>query len=164
MGIFDVFQNGPPDSPPKAPSPKHTILVVDDEQDLRDIYQEFLTQEGFCVYTAKNGIDGLNLAIKYKPHLILLDLMMPSMDGNEVLGHLWENPQTKEIPVIVLTNAGNLTNMEQAKYFSTRRFLIKANVSLEEVSKEIKNILREAAPSPIILYTHDPTLLDNHST
>lgn len=80
-----------------------TILIVDDDAPAREILQRFLTREGFQVTTANNGHEALRLAEELKPSLITLDVMMPGIDGWEVLKQLKQNPQTAKIPVIMTT-------------------------------------------------------------
>jgi CheY-like chemotaxis protein len=137
MGLLDIFNKKKAPSPPVA-APKHKVLVVDDDQFLREFYQELLTGSGYQVLTANNGQEALVAALN-KPDVILLDIMMPVMDGNEVLRQLSQNPQTKEIPVIILTNAGSINNMDHAKIYSAYKFLIKTNVTPEEVLSEVKD-------------------------
>lgn len=86
---------------------KQTILVVDDEQDLLDLIEYNLKKQGFSVRTAEDGIEGIELARKYTPDLILLDIMMPKMDGLEVLEVIRSDDNLKRIPVIFLTARGD---------------------------------------------------------
>jgi CheY-like chemotaxis protein len=141
MGLFDAFQKKPA-SPPAPPAPKATILVVDDEQYLREFYQELLTQQGYQIYMAANGQEGYDLATKLRPDLILLDIMMPGMSGIEVLSKLEESGLTEKSHVIMLTNAGSMQNMDDAKFHSAYQFLIKANTSPEEVIKTVEGAIR----------------------
>ena len=92
--------------------------------------------------TATNGQEAMDIVLKDPPSLIILDIMMPVMDGNEVLKRLWDNNLTKKIPVIVLTNAGNLENMDKAKFYSTYQFFIKSNISPEEILKTVNGALK----------------------
>lgn len=82
---------------------KHTILVIEDESTIRNDMAEILLFEGFDVLTAENGTEGIQLAIEKLPDLIVSDVMMPEMDGYEVLTALRENPLTRLIPVIFVT-------------------------------------------------------------
>lgn len=79
------------------------ILIVEDEEALRMSMSDTLTAEGFEVFKANDGEQGLKLALEVRPDIILLDLLMPKMDGRMVLKKLRESPQGKNIPVIVLT-------------------------------------------------------------
>lgn len=80
-----------------------TILVVDDEQDIRDLLAYNLKQDGFSVLTAPNGKDGLRQIALAKPELVILDIMMPEMDGFETCREIRTNPETRHLPVIFLT-------------------------------------------------------------
>ncbi|MBF0531378.1 MAG: response regulator [Deltaproteobacteria bacterium] len=82
---------------------KPTILVVDDEQDLRDLVQFNLERGGYAVLTSQDGLEALKLAKEKKPDLILLDLMLPGMDGKEVCRSLKQDESIRSIPVIMLT-------------------------------------------------------------
>ena len=80
-----------------------TILIIDDEADIREILSYNIKKEGFKVFTAENGMDGIELAKKQRPDLILLDVMMPEMDGIEVCEHLKSEEVTKDILICFLT-------------------------------------------------------------
>ena len=153
MGLFDFLKPKPQPPTQTTPleTPKFLILVVDDEQFIRDFYQELLTKEGYKVMTVNNGQEGLNAANQYKPDLILLDIMMPVMDGMTTLNELQKNPVTAQIPVIMLTNAGSINNMEQAKYNLVYSFLIKSNVSPEEVIKIIIQLFTGRKPTSLLI-------------
>lgn len=79
------------------------LLVIDDEQDLLDFLRNVLSEEGYAVSTAPDGVQGISRARHEHPDLILLDLMMPQMDGWEVLRILKSLPETAKTPVVVLT-------------------------------------------------------------
>lgn len=80
-----------------------TILIIDDEQSTRESLEHWMTQQGFDVLTATNGVEGLKLAQKQQPDLIVLDLFMPEMDGWQVLAELKNTPLLQEIPVILVS-------------------------------------------------------------
>lgn len=80
-----------------------SVLLVDDDMTLREMYAERLKAEGFQVVAAKDGEEALQIATDSKPNIILLDIMMPKINGLDVLKKLKEQPDTKDIPVIVLT-------------------------------------------------------------
>ncbi len=86
---------------------KSTIMVVDDNPDIVTIVKTLLEGKGFKVQSAYSGHEFFNLLAKQKPNLILLDLMMPQMDGMEVLVRVRRNPGTKSVPVILLTGKVN---------------------------------------------------------
>ena len=82
---------------------KHTVLLIDDDESIRKVLRLRLERAGYRVLIAQQGEEGLALATTERPALILLDLQMPRMDGREVLRRLKANPDTKPIPVILLT-------------------------------------------------------------
>jgi two-component system alkaline phosphatase synthesis response regulator PhoP len=86
---------------------KQTILVVDDEQDLLDLIEYNLKKEGFDVLKAEDGLKGIEMARKHNPNLVLLDIMMPKMDGLEVVERMRDDEQLKHIPIIFLTARGD---------------------------------------------------------
>jgi two-component system, chemotaxis family, chemotaxis protein CheY len=118
------------------------ILIVEDEKSLQNLLKSALSEAGYEIQTAENGKDGLDLAISFNPNLILLDLLMPIMDGNTMLKHLRALPQFEKTPVIVLTNAGNADNMrETQRYFGVKQFLIKSNVNMQSVLSKVKSLI-----------------------
>ena len=152
MGLFDLFKKSPP--PVQTPAvKKHVVLVVDDEPFIRESYQDLLLAEGYNVITAPNGLEGVKLATQHRPDIILLDLLMPVMDGMTAIPELKKNPITKDIPIIILTNAGSVENIKQAGYYNVFTFLIKINISPEEILRIIRQALLGRPPSS----SYDPT-------
>ncbi|SHF27489.1 two-component system, OmpR family, alkaline phosphatase synthesis response regulator PhoP [Fodinibius roseus] len=86
---------------------RKTILVVDDEQDLLDLIEYNLKKEGFDVLKAEDGLEGIDIARKHRPDLVLLDIMMPKMDGLEVVERMRSDKKIKRIPIIFLTARGD---------------------------------------------------------
>jgi DNA-binding response OmpR family regulator len=123
----------------KTKQPLKKILIVEDDKILLEMYQDKFENEGFDVFTAENGKIGLEKVINEKPDIILLDLMMPVMDGKRMLSKLREFPQFKRLPVIILTNAGQVDNIKETqRYDNACEFLIKSNVSIDDVVKKVK--------------------------
>lgn len=109
-----------------------TILIVEDDKQYQNLLKEKLTQEGFSVITADNGKQGLDYLLYHDADLILLDVLMPDIDGITFLYNLHFSLM-KKIPVIVLTN------LEKATYLpEVRDFLLKANTSLADVVTKVK--------------------------
>ncbi len=126
----------------KPSSPPKKILVVEDETSLLNALESVLSSEGFKVTTAANGKEGLKAAIENSPDLILLDLLMPIMDGKTMLKKLRDLPEFKKLPVIILTNAGEVDNIrETQRYFDAIYFLIKSNVQMEDIVTKVKTLL-----------------------
>ena len=125
------------------------ILVVEDEEILRTALSEELKQEGFEVAQAKDGQEGVEKALSEKPEIILLDLVMPRLDGLGALRQMKENPLTKQIPVVILTNLSDYGKVSEALSLGAMDYLVKANYQLEELINKIKVILaRKDSPIP----------------
>ena len=119
------------------------ILFVEDEPSLQKAVGELLRQEGFQIFSALDGAEGLEIAKKEKPDLILLDLILPKKDGFEVLRELKADNDLKNIPVIILTNLEGTGDVEKAINLGATTYLIKANYELEDVVRKIKEFLKK---------------------
>ena len=117
------------------------ILFVEDESSLQKTFGEILKQEGYEVISALDGETGLRLAKEKKPDLILLDLILPKMNGFDTLEKIKEDPEIKGIPVIVLTNLERMADVDRAIGLGATTYLVKAQYNLEEVVEKIKKIL-----------------------
>lgn len=121
---------------------KKKVLIVEDDQYIRDLYIELLRTNGYEVFTAHNGEQGLQAVQEYKPDLVMLDLIMPVMDGKTMLHKLRQIPEYYGLPVIILTNSGDADSMTQTQlYDNAKGFLIKANTTPDQVLKHIKDLL-----------------------
>lgn len=118
------------------------MLIVEDEIVLNKALQDFLTAEDFGVSVALDGEEGIRKAIDEVPDLILLDIVLPKKDGYEVIKELKENDKTKNIPIVLLTNLGSISDVEKALELGATTYLVKADYKLEEVAKKIKSILK----------------------
>jgi CheY-like chemotaxis protein len=140
MGFFNKFKSAAKD--PAQITPVITkILVVDDDPLLRKYYGDILIKSNFEVITATNGQEGLTAASQVQPDLILMDIVMPIMDGNTTLKNLRENPATAHIPVIMLTSAASVKNMEETQANAADGFLNKSTVTPEEIISTIQGLL-----------------------
>ncbi|XOB41998.1 MAG: response regulator [Candidatus Nealsonbacteria bacterium] len=117
------------------------ILFIEDESALQKTFGEILSQEGYEMIPALDGETGLKMAKTKKPDLILLDLILPKVHGFEVLKQLKEDPETKEIPVIILTNLEGIGDVDKAIGLGATTYLVKAQYTLEEVLEKIKKAL-----------------------
>ena len=120
---------------------KTKVMVVEDEEILLTALSEELKQEGFEVVGAKDGVEGVEKAASEKPDLILLDLVMPRLDGIGALKQMKDNPETKEIPVVILTNLSDYDKVSDALSLGAMDYLVKANYRLEELVNNIKTVL-----------------------
>lgn len=120
-----------------------TILVVEDERSVRDILVDALGGEGFSVKEARNGQEGLVEVEAAAPDLILLDLVMPKMDGREMLKGLAKSEQGRSVPVILLTNLNELDDM--AKIVSQPQvtdYVVKSDWHIKDVVARVKERLK----------------------
>lgn len=120
-----------------------TILFIEDESTLQKTFGDILTQDKYKMISALDGKIGLRLAKSEKPDLILLDLVLPSMHGFEVLKKLKQDPETKEIPVIILTNLEKMEDVEEAIELGAKTYLVKTQYRIEEVMEKVKKALGE---------------------
>ena len=128
---------------------KSKILIVEDEEILLAALQEELSQGGYDIAGASNGEEGLVQAKSFKPDLILLDLVMPKMDGMEALKRLKEDGETKDVPVIILTNLSDYERISEALSLGAKDYLVKANYSLSDLLQKVKTVLgRETSDAP----------------
>ncbi len=119
------------------------ILFIEDESALQKTFGEILSQEGYEMISALDGEIGLRLAKDKKPDLILLDLVLPKIHGFEVLKQLKTDKETKDIPVIVLTNLEGIGDVDKALGLGATTYLVKAQYGLEEIVEKIKAALGE---------------------
>lgn len=119
-----------------------TILIVEDEAPMLSVLADNLGFEGFSVLRATNGVDGLALALKNNPDLILLDIMMPQMNGLTMLEKLRADEWGEKVPVIILTNFGDNEKVAEALTDDVSEYFIKSDVKIEEVVTRIKEKLK----------------------
>lgn len=117
---------------------KKTILVVEDEISLRSALRDKLTREGFAILEAKNGEEGLGVSLREHPDLILLDIVMPVMDGMTMLKKLREDTWGKTAKVIILTNLSESVKVAEVMAQGSFDYLVKSDWKLEDVVKKVK--------------------------
>jgi DNA-binding response OmpR family regulator len=116
------------------------ILIVEDDAFIRDIYGVKFTNEGFEVILAENGIEAVRKLEDVTPDVILLDMIMPYMDGMEVLKKIKDNQAWKSIPIIMLTNISEKEKISQGKEFGVNEYLIKSHFTPAEVVEKVNNL------------------------
>ncbi len=117
------------------------ILIVEDEPDIREAMAEAVAQAGFAVSVAENGAVGLQIAQAEHPDLILLDIIMPIMDGHEFLKRLRLDPWGKNVKVIMLTSMDDVRNIANAHEGAIEDYLIKAHSSLDEIVHKVRETI-----------------------
>ena len=117
------------------------ILLVEDEVLVRDMYKKKLELSKFDVETASDGKEGLRKARELKPDLILLDIIMPHLDGIQVLMKIKNDPELKEIPVVMLTNIESNKRKKECFHEGAAGYIVKSDGTPSFVLKEVNKIL-----------------------
>lgn len=124
---------------------KSKVLLVEDDEMLHTMYTQKFRKEGYEVVSAYNGLEGIKMAEEETPDIILLDIIMPKMDGFVALKKMKKNDDTKEIPVILLTNLGQEEDIRKGRELGATDYFIKANHTPQEVVDKVKDVLGEEA-------------------
>ena len=122
---------------------KKKILIVEDDNFVAEVYSTKLLEMGHEVRIAQNGQEGISCAKEDKPDLILLDIIMPVMDGSEMIEELKKNSDWKDIPVILLTNVGEKDSIDKFRKTGIKDYLIKSHFTPAEVIEKIEKALGE---------------------
>jgi DNA-binding response OmpR family regulator len=120
---------------------KQIVLLVEDDEMLHSMYTQKFTKEGYDVLSGYTGAEGVQLAEEKNPDIILLDIIMPKMDGFAALKKLKKNKITADIPVILLTNLGQEEDIRKGKELGAVDYFIKANHTPQEVVDKVKEVL-----------------------
>lgn len=120
------------------------ILWVEDDMFLGGMLGQRFMDLGGKVFGAKSGTEAVEVAQREMPDIILLDILLPGMNGFDVLKTLKEDEKTKKIPVLVLSNLSQRSDMDKCRELGAENFLVKATVDLNEIAKEVKKILKIA--------------------
>lgn len=118
------------------------ILIIEDDKFLRELITQKLIKEGYDIIEAADGEKGIKSVKKEKPDLILLDLILPGIDGFEVLAKIKENPVLSQIPVIILSNLGQKDDIERGLKIGAVDYLIKAHFTPGEIIEKVKTVLK----------------------
>ena len=118
-----------------------SVLVIDDELPILTAITDKLTREGLTVLQARDGGIGLDIALREHPDVILLDIMMPNMDGITMLRHLRADTWGSAVRVIMLTNVTDTSNISEATQCGVHDFLVKTDWKLEDIFAKIKEYL-----------------------
>jgi DNA-binding response OmpR family regulator len=125
---------------------KAVILIVEDDKFLRELLVRKLENEGFKIVRAIDGEEALKKIKEELPQLILLDLVLPGIDGFEVLRRIKGDPATSKVPVIILSNLGQREEVEKGIQLGANDYLVKAHFTPEEIVKKVKGVLGEVSP------------------
>jgi len=120
---------------------KHKILIVDDSDDIRETYVQIFKQRGFEVIAAKDGIEGVDLATKLMPDVILTGIVMPRMDGFKLISTLRDNVDTSSIPIAIISHLGREEDRRKAKEAGIENFIVQGTMTPIEVIEKIENLI-----------------------
>ena len=118
------------------------ISVIEDDKFLRELIVQKLSNEGYDVIESVDGEKGVESVKKEKPDLILLDLILPGIDGFEVLARIKSDPAVSEVPIIILSNLGQKEDIERGLKMGAADYLIKAHFTPEEIINKVNAILK----------------------
>lgn len=138
---------------------KKIILVIEDEEPLVETLRIKLEKEGFTVETAEDGEAGIKKAEAIKPGLILLDLMLPKVKGEDVLTYLKKHQELKNIPVIIISNSGQPVEIKALLASGADDYIIKADFTIDDILERVHNTLGKLEGRPDVLVAEDETFL-----
>jgi len=143
---------------------KIKIVLVEDEEVLLEVLEGKLKKEGFEVFSARDGQAGLDLIKAIQPDLVLLDIIMPRMDGMEVLTHMHDDAGLSNIPVIIISNSGQAVEIEKAAALGAKDYLVKAEFDPQEVLDKIRVLLRAMGKEQAVAMPQDSANKDEGKT
>lgn len=120
-----------------------TLLIVEDDSFLANAYKMKLTKAGYEVLMASDGNEALDVLSENTPDVIVLDLIMPNMDGFALLERLQDDQMHASIPVIVASNLGQSEDIEKAKSLGARDYVIKTDMSLDELIEKVEALVQD---------------------
>ena len=121
------------------------LLIVEDEQDIRELYSEILRDEGYEVTEAWDGEVGLKTALSGRFDIILLDVMLPKVDGLKILKEIKKKPELSKIPIILLTNLGADAVIKEAFTLGAEAYVIKSEYTPDQVINEVNKVFAQEA-------------------
>jgi DNA-binding response OmpR family regulator len=120
---------------------KMKVLIIEDDSYISDMYKIKLEADDFEAVIASDGMTGMKMLRRQRPDAVLLDIIMPKMDGFSILKSIKEDPKLKEVPVILLTNLSQKENIKRGFDLGAADYVIKAHFTPSEVVKKVKNVL-----------------------
>lgn len=120
------------------------VMWIEDDPTLNDIMERWLARYSVELVHATNGTEGMELIKREKPDILLLDIMLPDIDGFTVLEDIKSDPDLKHIPVILFSNLSHKSDIDRGYKLGASRFIVKSTVFLENLAGEIRNVLRES--------------------
>ncbi len=129
---------------------KSKILIIEDDSFLGDVLVRKLAGEGFSVSLAKDAEQGLKDIASMRPDMVLLDIILPKMNGYEMLEKKQNDPAIKNIPVIIISNSGQQVDVARAQSLGAKDYLIKADFDPDEVVAKVQQYLPDSTPAPFV--------------
>jgi len=123
---------------------KKNILIIEDDEFFRELLRKKLLTIGFSIIEAANGEEGIDLTKQKKPDLIILDLLLPNIDGFEVLSKVKADTNTSSIPVIIVSNLGQQEDVERGLKLGASDYMIKSQFDIDSIVTKIKGVLSGA--------------------
>ena len=120
------------------------VMWIEDDPTLNDIMERWLARYSVDLVHATNGTEGLELLKRERPDILLLDIMLPDIDGFTILEEMKDDPDLKHIPVILFSNLSHKNDIDRGYKLGASRFIVKSTVFLENLAGEIRNVLRES--------------------
>jgi len=114
------------------------ILIIEDEEIIYSLLQRKLTEEGYQISVAKDGVEGMEKMREAKPDLVLLDIIMPRKGGFEVMEEMQGDENLKDVPIVVISNSGQPVELDRAKELGAKDWLIKTEFDPQEVLEKVK--------------------------
>ena len=115
-----------------------TVLIVEDDEFLVSAYRTKLTKDGIDVHIAEDGEEALKILATLHPNVILLDLILPKIDGYAVLEEIKKKPSLSKIPVIISSNLSQKVDIERCKKLGAHEFIVKSELSLDEIVEKLR--------------------------
>jgi CheY-like chemotaxis protein len=129
------------------------VLLVEDDNNLREIFQMRLQAEGYSTAVAADGEEGLVVAMKEKPDLIIADVMMPKLSGFEMVENLRSSPEMKDAKIIMMTALGQAEDQARGEKLGVVKYLVKSQVTLEDFARVVKEVLGPGDPNSVAAAT-----------
>lgn len=126
---------------PSTSGDKKFILVIEDDKFLRELLVRKLSSEGFDVLNAIDAEAAFAILAERKPNIILCDLILPGVDGFEILARIKADPKISDVPVVILSNLGQKEDLEKAMTLGAKDFMVKANFTLDEIVAKVRSII-----------------------
>lgn len=120
---------------------KKNILIIEDDRFLSSLLRARFEKDGFGIFQAFDGDEAIKLLKQNKPNLVLLDLIMPRVSGFEVLEAISLNPEMKKVPVVILSNLAQESDVQKAKQLGAAEYFVKIRVSINALVKKIEDML-----------------------